>query len=146
MTIPPTAPYRAYWRKLDQKKPTPEQRLAARRARREARRLAKILAEEFGAKRVYLFGSFAWSVAWTRPESDIDLAVEGLADGEWWEAIGRLEDETKYEFDLQTLENSPPHLHQRILESGLLIYDGQQISIARRRVARRNRKPAARAG
>jgi len=39
----------------------------------------------FGARRVILFGSLAHA-AWFAGDSDIDLAVEGMAAGQYWEA------------------------------------------------------------
>ena len=39
----------------------------------------------FGARRVVLFGSLAHA-AWFVPDSDVDLAVEGLVGGDYWEA------------------------------------------------------------
>jgi len=145
MVIPPTAPYRAYWRKLEQKKPTPKQRALTARARREARRLAKILAEEFGARHVYLFGSFAWLVPWVTPKSDIDLAAEGMPDGSWWDAIDRLEESTKYGVDLVRMEKAPTHLHGLILEAGIVVYDAQKTPSPHASSPRRDHKPAARA-
>ena len=144
MPIPPTAPYRAYWRKLEQKKPTPAQRAAVRRARREAKRLARILAEEFGARRVYLFGSFAWLVPWVTPESDIDLAAEGMPHGSWWDAIDRLEESTKYGVDLVRMEKAPTHLHELILEAGIVVYDTEKTPSPRTSSSRRDHKSAAR--
>lgn len=120
MTIDVT-PYRAFWRKLAQAEPTLEMRAAAEAAQAEARRLAHILADEFGVTRVYLFGSFAWGQE-TRPDSDLDLAVEGLPPKKYWEAYGQLETATHYAFDLVPLERAWPRLRARILQSGMLLY------------------------
>ncbi len=116
------APYRAFWRKLAKAELTPEMRAAAEKARAEARRLAKILAEEFGVERVYLFGSFAWGNK-VRPDSDIDLAVEGLLPRQFFKAYGRLEEATRYAFDLVPLEKATPRLRKLILKRGMLVYD-----------------------
>jgi len=43
------------------------------------------LKARFGVRRVVLFGSLAHA-AWFVPDSDVDLAVEGLVDGDYWEA------------------------------------------------------------
>jgi predicted nucleotidyltransferase len=122
MTPAELAPYRAFWRKLAQAEPTPEMRAAMEKARQEAERLAKILADEFGVERVYLFGSFAWGVE-VRPDSDIDLAVEGLPPRQFFKAYGRLERATSYAFDLVPLEQARPRLREQILKSGILVYD-----------------------
>lgn len=53
-----------------------------------ARVAAHILKDEFHARRVWLFGSLArGTFGWA---SDIDLAVEGLAEREFFRAVGRL--------------------------------------------------------
>jgi len=49
------------------------------------RKLAAVLKTRFGARRVILFGSLAHD-AWFMPDSDIDLAVEGLQGKAYWEA------------------------------------------------------------
>jgi predicted nucleotidyltransferase len=116
------AQYRAFWRKLAQAELTPEMRVAVEQARAEAKRLAQILADDYGVERVYLFGSFAWGNK-IRPESDIDLAVEGLPPRQLFKAYGRLEKATHYAFDLVPLENTLPRFREQILTSGVLAYD-----------------------
>jgi predicted nucleotidyltransferase len=49
------------------------------------REVAAVLRTRFGARRVILFGSLAHA-AWFARDSDIDLAVEGVAAGQYWEA------------------------------------------------------------
>ena len=107
--LPPEklAEYRAFWKRRNQVQLTPEMRAAAEAARAEAKRLAQILADEFGVKRVYLFGSFAWGFE-TQPDSDIDLAVEGLPPRHFFKAYGRLERASRYAFDLVPLEQARP--------------------------------------
>jgi len=124
MTQMDVAPYRAFWRRRNQTQLTPKMRDAAAAARQEAERLSQILAAEFGAERVYLFGSFAWGPD-TRPDSDLDLAVEGLPSGKWVFADLRLSNASAYTIDLIPLERLPTRLHDRILKSGLLVYDRQ---------------------
>lgn len=41
--------------------------------------------DRFKARRVILFGSLAHA-AWFVPNSDVDLAVEGLQDNDYWQA------------------------------------------------------------
>ncbi|MBI3242228.1 MAG: nucleotidyltransferase domain-containing protein [Chloroflexi bacterium] len=122
MTPTDLAPYRAFWRKLAKAELTPEMRAAAEKARAEAKRLAQILADEYSVERVYLFGSFAWGKV-IRPDSDIDLAVEGLPPRQFLKAYGRLEIATQYAFDLVPLENASPRLREQILKLGMLVYD-----------------------
>lgn len=49
------------------------------------REVAAVLRTRFGARRVVLFGSLAHA-AWFARDSDVDLAVEGVAAGQYWEA------------------------------------------------------------
>jgi predicted nucleotidyltransferase len=71
-------------------RPAPsELTLAERRARERLldriREAAVVLKTRFGARRVVLFGSLAHA-AWFMPDSDVDLAVEGLAGNDYWQA------------------------------------------------------------
>ncbi|HKZ86383.1 MAG TPA: nucleotidyltransferase domain-containing protein [Anaerolineae bacterium] len=116
--------YRAFWRQRSRIEPTPEMQAAARDARHEAQRLSQLLAAEFGAKRVYLFGSFAWGPEML-PDSDLDLAVEGLLHGKLVFAHARLSSQSYYTVDLVLLERLPERLRSRILKSGILLYGEQ---------------------
>jgi predicted nucleotidyltransferase len=49
------------------------------------REAAVVLKSCFHARRVVLFGSLA-HVAWFTPDSDVDLAVEGLSSDDYWRA------------------------------------------------------------
>ena len=51
---------------------------------------ARALKERFGPRRVVLFGSLAHQ-AWYTPSADVDLAVEGLEEGTFWEAWALVE-------------------------------------------------------
>ena len=116
--------YRAFWRQRSRIEPTLEMQAAAHDARHEAHRLSQLLAAEFGAGRVYLFGSFAWGPE-MRSDSDLDLAVEGLPRGKLVYAHAWLSSQTHYTVDLVLLERLPELLRNRILKSGILLYDEQ---------------------
>ena len=64
---------------------TPAERRARERLLDRIREAAVLLKARFGAQRVVLFGSLA-HVAWFMPDSDVDLAVEGLAGDDYWQA------------------------------------------------------------
>lgn len=91
------------------------------RARQEATRLAQILAAEFGATKVYLFGSLTRD--WGRATSDIDLAVEGLAPDRYREACARIEAETDLPVDLVDLRDAPASLARRIRDEGVVLVE-----------------------
>ena len=52
---------------------------------RRIRRAAEVLKRRFRAQRVVLFGSFAHE-AWFMPDSDVDIAVEGLGQSDYFRA------------------------------------------------------------
>jgi predicted nucleotidyltransferase len=63
----------------------PAERRERARLLSRVREAAEALKARFGARRVVLFGSLAHA-AWFVPDSDVDLAVEGLAGGDYWRA------------------------------------------------------------
>jgi len=90
----------------------------AGQARRVAELLALRLVHEFGATRVYLFGSLVRGDFTSG--SDIDLAVAGLPDpAELWR-IGSLldEDAAPFTFDLVPLDRLPWAMQERICSGG----------------------------
>jgi predicted nucleotidyltransferase len=64
---------------------TPTDRRERVRLLDRVREAADALKARFGARRVVLFGSLAHA-AWFIPDSDVDLAVEGLKGDAYWEA------------------------------------------------------------
>jgi predicted nucleotidyltransferase len=92
-----------------------------REALSEARRAARILADEFGVDRVVVFGSVLRPGAF-REGSDIDLAVEGLAPGRFFEACGRLMVELEFEIDLKPVEDLRGLIRERVKE-GEVVYE-----------------------
>ena len=75
-----------------------------------ARKCAVTLKEEFGAERVVLFGSML------DPErmwwgSDIDLAVWGLSEGDYFTAVGKLQDvDPNFSVDVVEIQHARPHI------------------------------------
>ena len=70
-------------------RPTPPHIKTSEEAREQLlvriRMVAAALKSRFGAERVILFGSLAHD-AWFMPDSDVDLAVEGLSGEAYWQA------------------------------------------------------------
>jgi predicted nucleotidyltransferase len=96
---------------------------------REAERLSKCLVEHFEVEAIYLFGSLVWREDSWHLKTDIDLAVRRLPDNQFFAAIGFLEQETEFLFDLVDLENLPTYLQQRILSEGKLLYERELIPV-----------------
>ncbi len=98
------------------------QRLAQMRERQQtglevARQCAQILKEEFGATRVVLFGSML------NPErmwwgSDIDLAVWGLPEKDFFKAGAAIERGHAFSIDLVEVQHARPHILNAI-EQGM---------------------------
>lgn len=64
---------------------TPTERRERERLLGRIREAAGALKSRFGTRRVVLFGSLAHA-AWFVPDSDVDLAVEGLVGDDYWQA------------------------------------------------------------
>ncbi|MBV9385121.1 MAG: hypothetical protein JOZ78_01700 [Chroococcidiopsidaceae cyanobacterium CP_BM_ER_R8_30] len=98
------------------------QQLAQMRERQQqglevARKCARILKKEFGATKVVLFGSML------NPEqmwwgSDIDLAVWGLPEQDFFKAGGAIEHGHDFSIDLVEVQHARPHILQAI-EQGM---------------------------
>lgn len=112
------AVYRAKARRLQAEE---QQRLLerAQHAYDIAQKAAQLLKDQFGAKRVVLFGSLARNDVFHQ-RSDIDLAVTSIEEGLFWRAWSALDTlESKVEIDLVDLETAPPKLQQRIEQEGV---------------------------
>jgi len=72
-------------RRLRLPKPSQKERQTRERLLRRVHEAAAVLKSRFGARRVILFGSLAHE-AWFTPDSDVDIAVEGVAGRDYWEA------------------------------------------------------------
>ncbi len=88
-------------------------------AKKRAQECARLLCEEFGAKRVYLFGSLTEGTF--HENSDIDLAVEGLLPNLYFRALAKAYGVSDgFEIDLVPLEEYP--FKESILVEGELLY------------------------
>ncbi len=84
-----------------------------RQARHDAERIAAMLREKFGAPRVVLFGSLVTDRF--AANSDIDLAVDGLAPADYFLALAEA---GKLPVDLKPLGELFPHVRNRVLATG----------------------------
>jgi len=124
MVDPPQEDYREYveaWRKrLSQEES--ERRMRARRLRELAHACARRLVQDFGARKVYLFGSLLREDV-VHARSDIDLAVEGLEGDSYFEALSAVWKllPAGVELDLVLLEEAWPGLAERVRTEGELL-------------------------
>lgn len=85
-----------------------------------ARQAAHLLKQEFNATRVILFGSMV-ELRRVHLESDIDIAVEGLADERYLTAVAALLDLSAFFVDLVQLEHVPPEIRAAIAQQGIVL-------------------------
>ncbi|MFB0534562.1 MAG: nucleotidyltransferase family protein [Anaerolineae bacterium] len=113
--------YKKHWKQRAERERRRRQTLAAE-ARLEARRLGDLLVRQFGATRVYLFGSLTRDGAF-HERSDIDLATEGLTPTSLFEAGIALDRacDYRYRVDLVDLETAREGMRELILEEGVLL-------------------------
>jgi predicted nucleotidyltransferase len=97
--------------------------LAERRARawQVAQAAAQILKERYGASRVLLFGSVVHDRGF-HPESDIDLAAEGIAPADFWRAWAALDTiDTSFEINLIAVDEATPSLQAVLQKEGVVL-------------------------
>jgi uncharacterized protein len=75
-----------------------------------------LLVGRYGAERVWLFGSLV--AGQPTIESDVDLAVEGLASSAYFSALADLMALFHGPVDLVRLEDAPESLRERVLSEG----------------------------
>ena len=79
---------------------------------------AELLKKQYNARRVILFGSLAHR-AWFTPDTDVDLAVEGLK-GNYWQAWRQVEEIFEdRQVDLVEIESVSDSLRQAIHDDGI---------------------------
>jgi predicted nucleotidyltransferase len=112
--------YVAYWKRRRAAQLAANRRLTER-ARADLSRIVTTLADRYPIRRLILFGSLARGNF--APESDIDLAVEGLPPGDYFTALAEVNRLTSFWVDLKPLEELSPHFRKRVLATGECIYE-----------------------
>lgn len=79
-----------------------------------AKRAARMLRQEFGVKRVVLFGSMLQPKI--HANSDIDLAVWNLSKSDYFQAVGKLQGLSEFAIDLVESENAPDYIVEAIAQ------------------------------
>lgn len=83
-----------------------------------AKQAATLLKEEFGATQVILFGSLLTETF--HESSDIDLAVMGLPEKQYFQAVGRLLGLGDFDFDLVEIQQARPEIAKKIRQGVIL--------------------------
>lgn len=100
---------------------TPEEAQEREQLLARVKEAADELKKRFSVRRVVLFGSLAHS-AWYVPDSDVDLAVEGLDPGSYWKAWGLVEELiATHPVDLIDIETAGESLKQAIERDGVAL-------------------------
>jgi predicted nucleotidyltransferase len=103
-------PYVEHWRRTWERD-AEEARARAARAREAVPALVRLLAGEYGARRVWLIGSLARGGFGQR--SDIDLVAEGVPPGRFFEACAVLDRAgDPFPVDLVPLEQARPFVRE----------------------------------
>lgn len=98
---------------------TPEQEKQREQLLRLVSQAAQLLKSQFGAEKVFLFGSLAHR-SWFERHSDVDIAVLGLPQTNYWQAWKMVEDMIKDRpVDLVQIEEASPSLLRVIERDGI---------------------------
>jgi predicted nucleotidyltransferase len=111
--------YLEYWRSRREKLHQRHQRLE-REALLTVDKIKHTLINQFGARRIILFGSLAKGRF--REGSDIDVAVEGIPVADFFQALAAVNSQTRAWVDLKPWEDLEDHFRERILTTGIIIY------------------------
>lgn len=84
-----------------------------------ARSAASLLKEKFGATKVIVFGSLVRDRF--KEDSDIDLAVEGLTNADFFEALTAVNELCERWIDLKPMESLDARFRERVLSTGKVI-------------------------
>lgn len=84
--------------------------------------VAKIvdISEEFGAQKVFLFGSCLEDID---SAHDIDVAVSGIEPRDFFKYYSKVSMAIDDEIDIVDLDDAREHLYKRILAKGKVIYE-----------------------
>jgi predicted nucleotidyltransferase len=117
------AVYKQHWKQRAERERRNSE-AKARDALKMARRLAELLVREFGAARVYLYGSLVREGAF-HLGSDIDLAAQGIPPTQLFRAsvaLARAAD-YRYRIELVDLDTTREGMRSLILSEGMLLSD-----------------------
>jgi len=92
-----------------------------RRAIVTAQKAAELLRREFGAEKIFVFGSLARRGGFTS-WSDIDIAAKGIPPKRFFEAVGVIAGlSAEFKIDLIDIEKSPASMRKTIETEGKLL-------------------------
>lgn len=95
-------------------------RAKAAEVRERLRPAVAALVREFGVTEVFLFGSLLSGELHDR--SDVDIAVVGLGDDDYFAAVHLLATSLRVPVDLVPLEGAPETLRARVIDEGIRLH------------------------
>lgn len=114
-----------YWRQQRQRE-VAQIEAAKQKAWSDVQRVARLLRQEFGATRILVFGSLVkdrFSL-----DSDIDMAVAGVAKERFFEAVAAVNEGCDRWVDLKPIESLEPYFWQRIQSQGIWMDESTESS------------------
>ena len=78
------------------------------------------ISRDFGAKKVFLFGSCLEDID---SAQDIDIAVSGVNPGKFFKYYGKVSMAVEDEVDIVDFDDVRDPLHKRILSKGRMLYE-----------------------
>ena len=78
------------------------------------------ISKDFGVRKVILFGSCLEN---TSTANDIDIAVSGVLDRDFFKLYGKISMALDDEVDLVDLDDLPKHFYNRVLSKGKVLYE-----------------------
>jgi predicted nucleotidyltransferase len=110
---------RSFFKRIEEEKRRNEER--RKKALEDVERIKKYLGEEVGVKEVYLFGSVLKDNF--SKYSDIDIAVSGLRDDEFFPVYSHLDNFTDFSIELVDLDEKDNFFRREIRKRGKKIYE-----------------------
>lgn len=119
------AAYKKSWERIERREKALQEKRRAE-ALKIAEGLKDILVQEFKVSRVILFGSVLKKHGFDM-DSDIDIAVEGLAKKSYFKAVARLMMQSPFPVDLKPMEDIRESVKKSI-EKGVALYEERTSS------------------
>ena len=107
-----------YWQQQQQQQAAQLDSLK-HQAWQDVKRITQVLRQQFGATGVFVYGSLVKDRF--TADSDIDIAVTGLAKERFYEAVAVVNDVCDRWVDLKPIESLEPYFWQRIQSQGIWV-------------------------
>ena len=113
-----------YWQQQQQRQ-LAQFKVLKYRAWQDTQHIAKVLRQDFGATGIFVYGSLVKEQF--SAESDIDIAVTGIAKDRFFEAVAVVNDGCDRWVDLKPIESLEPYFWQRIQSQGIWIDEATEF-------------------